>query len=119
MMGRRRKVERKLKAGEVYRVDRRYNQFEMYRKIYSRQHSRNEFMENIIFFDIMPTPTDTTIMVLDHSKLFGRDYVKVMASNSEGKFEMGYMPLFEFLTMVRGEPTWVILPLLTKPVSAT
>jgi hypothetical protein len=108
-MGRRKNPVRKIQKGTVYLVDRRFDFFQVFRKIVSRQHSKNLVGENAKWFPIRPAPITTTLMVSSHETFFGREYVKVLVANSDQEVTLGYMELAEFLRVICGKPTWVIV----------
>jgi hypothetical protein len=109
-MGRRKKEVLRLKVGAIYRVDRRRTTFSLVKKILSRQDSKNWQEGNIAFIDIQQPPVDTTIMVVNHSTLFGTEYVKVFVSSTAGQHELGYLNLPEFLSLVCGTVLWTTPP---------
>jgi len=109
-MGRRRNPIKRLQEGCLYFVDRRHDYFPIYRKIISRQESKNLGASNKSYFPIKDSPTVTTVMVTGHEVFFGREYVKVLAANSTQDTSIGYMELKEFLRVITGTPSWVYLP---------
>jgi hypothetical protein len=108
-MGRRRNPIKKLKVGEIYFADRRFYSFMVFRKILSRQQSKNFTNENAKAFPVRAAPITTTLLVSSHDTFFGRDYVKVLVANSDQEMTLGYMELEEFLKVICGKPTWVIV----------
>lgn len=108
-MGRRKKEIQRLQTGVVYRLDRRRKTFSLVRKVISRQDSKNWKTGNIIFIDVQAPPVMTTVMTLEHSVIFGTDYVKLFVSSTSGQHEMGYLNLTEFLSLICGKPEWITL----------
>jgi hypothetical protein len=106
-MGRRRTPIRRLQTSVVYYADRRFASFSIFRKIISRQLSKNKNPNNFRLFTIQSKPILTSLMVLGHEKLFGREYVRVLVSNSENDSTVGWMFLGEFLKVICGKPKWI------------
>lgn len=105
-MGRRKPIKRVLRPGVVYLADRRIDAILVYRTIPSRQKSRCNINDNTRWFEFRATPVVTTMMVSKQETMFGKDYVKVLISNSDQEFALGYVLVDEFLKCVRGKPTW-------------
>jgi hypothetical protein len=105
-MGRRRKPVKKLQIGTVYFVDRRFYSFTLFEKIKSRQTSANLKKENVKCYLIPIEPEQTTFMVLSHETFFGKEYVKVLATNTKD-VAIGYITLKEFLHLIKGSPKWI------------
>lgn len=109
-MGRRKKQTKELVVGTVYVIDRRISSFVLFRRIISRQHSKNLSEEhNAVMFTILPAPDINTILVTKHTKLFGKDYAKVIVSNKRQGTEIGYLSLVELKRLSRGRLKWKIV----------
>ena len=106
-VGRKRNPIKRLLRGKLYFVDRRHDHFSVYRKIISRQGSRNDTKENRKWFPVRKSPVITTLLVTDHDLCFGKDYVKVLVANSDQETMMGFMSLGEFIRVVTGKLEWV------------
>lgn len=102
-MGRRKKATKQPKIGVLYFADRRLAAFTLFRDVLSRQNSANNTKENLRWFKIEPAPTVTTLMIIEQRNLFGRAYVKVLATNINDSF-IGFISLKEFLHLIRCKP---------------
>jgi len=106
-MGRKKKRVKKLLLNSFYVVDRRIPSFIVYRTIISRQNSRNKNLENnTVIFEVCPAPALTTLLVVAHLVMFGKDYAKVIASSKTGKVVIGYILLVELKRIVKGRLKW-------------
>lgn len=106
-MGRRKQPVRRVQTGTIYFVDKRFERLGIYRRVLSRQWSKNHTEENFSRFMVRGAPINTTLMVTEHAEFFGREYVKVIAANSDQEVMIGYITLNEFKNVVRGDIQWV------------
>lgn len=106
-MGRRKVPERFIKAGQIRSVDKRKQYLRIFKEIISRQWSKNVWTEdNFSIFPIPSLPIETNVLVLEHTKFFGKDYVKILVSSTNQDSRIGWMTLYEFVYSTRGYPIW-------------
>lgn len=90
-------------------ADRRALYFRIFKKVLSRQGTKNTVKGNVEDFRILSAPEITTLMVIEHVTLFGREYVKTLVGNSNQDTALGYVSLPEFLRVTTGDYTWEYL----------
>ncbi len=108
-MGRKKKPTKTLEIGAVYFVDRRVASFLLLRKVISRQQSKNvDLKHNATLFRVLPSPTTTSLIVSEHVTYFGKQYAKVLASNSKQDMFIGYILISQLGKIIRGKLKWVV-----------
>lgn len=103
-MSRRKKPSKALKRGSFYILDRRWSGLILFQQITSRQLSKN--MLNSKWFPIKPEIV-SSLLVCYQQNLFGKSYVKVLASNAEEDVQVGFVLLNDFLAVINGSPEWI------------
>jgi hypothetical protein len=104
-MGRRRKLERQLRIGALYFVDRRIKKFQVFRRVLSRQNSVNMSKDNLSVFRVGSLPEETTIMVVSHETFYGKDYSKIIVGSNSNS-TIGYILISSLKKLVRGKLKW-------------
>lgn len=108
-VGRLKNLEKEIKTGSLYSLDKRHKYIIVYRQILSRQSSKNELTKgNRVAFKLKKMGS-TSLIVNRNDTLFGRDYLNVTIVSSDQDMITGFVELEEFLKVIVGKPQWVIL----------
>lgn len=97
---------KKLKTGKIYLLDRRQKSLLVYKTIKSRQDTANVSNGNSHLFKIRPAPDLNTIIPLKEEVFFGKEYVKIIASN-KNEMIIGYILFKDFKLAIRGKLLYV------------
>lgn len=108
-VGRLKNLEKEIKIGSLYSLDKRHGYIIIYRQILSRQHSKNELTKNNRVAFKVKKDGSTSLMVNRNDTLFGRKYLNVTIVSSNQDMITGFVELEEFLKVITGKPKWIIL----------